>query len=82
MSAALRYRFWLESILGGTTAVLALVTLVWRDWIEAVFRADPDKGNGLAEWLVVAVLFLVTLTSAVAARREWRRGRALPASAT
>jgi hypothetical protein len=31
-----------------------VVTLFWHDWIEAVFRVDPDQGKGSAEWLVVA----------------------------
>ena len=46
MPAGLRLRFWLESVLGSITGILAVVTLFWHDWIEAVFGADPDKGNG------------------------------------
>jgi len=75
MPSGLRLRFWLESVLGSITGILAIVTLFWHDWIETVFGADPDKGNGSAEWLVVAVLLLVTVTLAVGARVEWRRAR-------
>ena len=50
-----------------------MVTLFWHDWIEVIFRVDPDKGSGSAEWLVVVLLLLVTVTLAIAARIEWRR---------
>lgn len=75
MPAGLHLRFWLESVLGSITGILAVVTLFWHDWIEAVFGADPDKGNGSAEWLVVIALLLVTAALAVSARIEWRRAR-------
>jgi hypothetical protein len=54
--------------------MLAVITLFWHDWIEAVFRIDPDSGGGSAEWLIVVVLLLVTVALAVGARHEWRRG--------
>jgi undecaprenyl pyrophosphate phosphatase UppP len=75
MPLGLRLRFWLESVLGSITGILAIVTLFWHDWIEVVFGVDPDKGNGSAEWLVVVVLFVVTVTLAVGASVEWRRAR-------
>lgn len=65
--------FWLEASLGGACGVLALTTLVWRDWIEAVFRVDPDHGNGGVEWLVVAALAVIAVSLGVAARASWRR---------
>ena len=71
----LRPRFWAETILGSATGVLAIVTLFWHDWIETVFGVDPDKGNGSAEWVLVAILLIVTVTLAVGARFEWRRVR-------
>ena len=75
MPSGLRYRFWLESILGSITGVVAVVTLFWHDWIEAVFGVDPDKSNGSAEWLVVLVLLVLTLALAVGTRLEWRRAQ-------
>jgi len=75
MPRGLRRRFWLESILGSVTAVIAVVTLFWHDWIEAVFGVDPDKGNGSAEWLVVLTLLILTAALAIGARFEWRRSR-------
>ena len=77
MPAKLRRRFWLESAGGCLSGVLAIVTLVWHDWVEVLFRVDPDHGNGLAEWLVVVMLVLLTLLLGVGARHEWRR--AVPA---
>ncbi len=52
-----------------------VVTVVWHDWIEAVSRVAPDRGNGSAEWLVVAVLAAVTFALIAGARYEWRRAR-------
>jgi DMSO/TMAO reductase YedYZ heme-binding membrane subunit len=75
MPSGLRHRFWLESILGSITGVVAVVTLFWHDWIEAVFGVDPDKGNGSAEWLVVLILLILTVALAVGARLEWRRAQ-------
>lgn len=69
----LRVRFWIESILGTVTGVLAVVTIFWHDWIETVFGVDPDHGNGSAEWLAVLVLAVVAVALAVGARHEWRR---------
>jgi hypothetical protein len=83
MPSGLRRRFWLESIFGSVTGIVAVITLFWRDWIEAVFRIDPDSRNGSAEWLIVLVLLLATVTLALGARREWRRaGRAMSAPRT
>ena len=73
MPSGLRRRFWLESICGSVTGIGAVITLFWRDWIEAVFRIHPDGGNGSAEWLTVVVLLLVTAALSVGARHEWRR---------
>ena len=75
MPQGLRHRFWLESVLGSITGCLAVVTLFWHDWIEAVFGVDPDQGNGSAEWLVVAGLLIITVVLVVGARLEWRRAR-------
>jgi hypothetical protein len=75
MRAQLRSRFWWESVTGTVTGVLGLVTIFWSDWIEAIFRVDPDHGDGSAEWLIVAVLLVVSVALAFGARLEWRRAR-------
>jgi uncharacterized protein involved in cysteine biosynthesis len=70
-----RRRFWLESGLALGCGILAVVTLVWRDWIELLTGFDPDHHSGWLEWLLVAVLAVACLLVGVAARGEWRRGR-------
>jgi hypothetical protein len=70
-----RGRFWLESGLALGCGILAGVTLVWRDWVEALTGFDPDGHNGWVEWLVVAVFAVSALVVGVAARGELRRAK-------
>ncbi|HTT92330.1 MAG TPA: hypothetical protein VMF65_22440 [Acidimicrobiales bacterium] len=69
----LRARFWFEVMMASVTGFVAVLTLAWRDWIETVFGVDPDHGNGSLEWVVVAVLAIVTVALVAGARVEWRR---------
>ena len=75
MRKALSWRFWLETGVAVVTGILFVITLVWNDWIELVFNVDPDQGNGLVEWSIVAILLIVTISLFVLARYEWRRAR-------
>jgi len=68
-----RTRFWIEAALATVTGLLAVLTLVWREWIEAVFHVEPDGGSGTLEWLVVGALVAVTCAFAAAARADWRQ---------
>jgi hypothetical protein len=72
VTRAVRARFWVESVLGSAAALLAILTTFWHDWIETVFRADPDHGNGGLEWAVVAVLAMFAATLLMFALSEWR----------
>lgn len=81
MRQSLRARFWLECLLSLITGFTALATAIDSHWIESVTGMDPDGGNGSAEWLVTLILAVITLVALVAARVEWRRGRAAAASA-
>jgi hypothetical protein len=73
MTSNVRRRFWVEATLTSLTGVLFLLTLFWRDWLEAVFGWDPDHHDGSAEWLLVAGLFVVTAALYAVTRMEWRR---------
>jgi hypothetical protein len=68
-----RRRFWIEAGLASVSGFLVLLTLVTKDWIEAVFRVDPDHGNGTFEWLIVAVLLATTVSFGLLARAERAR---------
>lgn len=66
-------RFWVKLALAAVTATLGAITMAWQDWIEIVFRVDPDHGGGWLESLIVVVAFGVTLTSSISAHADWRR---------
>jgi uncharacterized membrane protein YhaH (DUF805 family) len=68
-----RRRFWFVAGLGALSAVLFVLTLFVLDWIEAVFRVDPDRHSGLLEWGIVVVLAVMSVGSGLLARGEWRR---------
>jgi hypothetical protein len=71
-----RQRFWIETALGCLSVVLLVVTLVWKDWIELVFKVDPDAGSGALEWSIVALALALAVTFFALAHREWRRAYA------
>ena len=71
--AGLSARFWAELGLGLASTVFALLTLAWRDWVEIVFKVDPDHHSGSLEWVIVAVAVAITVVMFAAARIEWRR---------
>lgn len=70
-----RARFWIEAALAALTGALFVLTLISRDWIERIFGIEPDEGSGALEWLIVAVLLVVTIAFIAAARAEWRRAQ-------
>jgi hypothetical protein len=73
IAGRLRVRFLLEAGFGGAAAALGVLTLFWRDWIEAIFGVDPDNHSGSLEWLVVAVLLIIAASLGALARADWRR---------
>ena len=79
MKKGLRLWFYPETILGIIAGVMFVATLFNREWIEMVFRVDPDQGSGALEWFVVGGLAVVAIALGLAARYEWRRASAVAA---
>jgi hypothetical protein len=73
------WRFWVEAVLALLGGVLAATTLLWRDWLEIVFRVDPDHHSGSLEWMIVVIAATLSVALVALARRDWRRAAAIPA---
>jgi hypothetical protein len=65
--------FWIETAIASLSGSLFVLTLITRDWIEAVFGWDPDHHNGSVEWVIVGALLVVALVFGRLARANWRR---------
>src|SRR5258707_1009630 len=68
--------FSIELALAAVSVFLAIITVLWPDWIELVFNVDPDLGNGSLERAIVGLAFVLTIVFVALARREWRRAAA------
>lgn len=55
------------------SAGCVVLSVVWPDWIERVFDASPDGGDGSTEWGVTAVAVVATLVLVAAGLLEQRR---------
>jgi hypothetical protein len=42
--------------LAGFCGGLAVLTIFWPDWIEALTGYDPDQHDGSVEWLILIAL--------------------------
>jgi hypothetical protein len=65
-------RVRLEAAIAVLAGALGILTIFWRDWIEALTGWDPDHHNGSAEWLIVAGLLVVAVIMGSVSRRHWR----------
>jgi hypothetical protein len=72
----MRPRFWLEVLVVIASLTLWVATLIWPDWIELVFKVDPDEGNGALERALTILLPAVGFAVSFVTAREWRRDRA------
>ncbi|MBC7592359.1 MAG: ABC transporter permease [Kineosporiaceae bacterium] len=53
-----------EFVLAGISSILAIATAVHPQWIEALFRIEPDRGSGALELVTVTVFGLLALVAA------------------
>lgn len=68
-----RLRLWVESLTALVALGLSVLTLLWHDWIEAIFGVDPDRHSGTVEWAVAGGLFVLSVVLGVLASRVRRR---------
>jgi hypothetical protein len=78
MKRKLRPRFWIEAALAILSVLFAALTLLWKDWIEIVFRVDPDHHSGALEWVIALTFTAATIVCSALARLEWRRSSVVP----
>jgi hypothetical protein len=71
--SGIRLRFRIELILAVVSVLLAGVTFIWPNWIEILFEAEPDAGDGSLERAISLVFLLVAAVSFVLARLDFRR---------
>ena len=79
MTNRLALRIWLETALGVLTTIALAMTLAVPDWIERIFRFEPDGGDGSSEWGWAISLAVATIALLVDAGRL--RSRLAQASA-
>ncbi len=75
------YRIFLariEASLAVLTGVLGILTLFWRDWIEALTGWNPDHHSGSLEIGLISVLLISSVGCTVTARRTYRRLAVVP----
>lgn len=72
MRRSLPLRFWFEAAVGAVGTILFVLTLVTREWIEALTGWDPDGGSGALEILIATSLLAIATISILAARRTHR----------
>jgi len=70
-------RWKVEAFLAASFAIATMVTAIAPQWIEAL-GFEPDRGDGSAEWAVVAVLGVAALVSALLSRRHYLLRRRTP----
>jgi hypothetical protein len=73
-----RVRVRLETAVTLCAGILGILTIFWRDWIEALTGMDPDRHNGAIEWIVVVGLLAVAVVMGLVSRRHWKLLAAAP----
>ena len=61
-----------ELVLAIVSALLFVLTLITREWIELVFGVEPDGGSGALEWAIAFAFLLAAVGFSLLARRDRR----------
>jgi hypothetical protein len=72
MSVRRIVRARIEAFLAVVLAVLALVSLLWPQWLESWFEVSPDGGSGATEWWIVVAFGVLAIAVSVLSRRDYR----------
>jgi len=70
--------FWLGTATATVSGVLFSLTLFFRDWIEILFRIEPDHHSGAVEVVILFASATITAASIAFARREWAHRECVP----
>lgn len=73
MDPRLRGRFRLECMLALLGACTTVIAVIWPNWIEMLFRVEPDNGNGSTEYGLAIGLLAATLLLTIRAGWTWRK---------
>ncbi len=66
-------------MIAAVNIVLFTATIIWPEWIELVFRVEPDAGSGALEWAIAGATLVISLVCLILMRVEWRRVASQPA---
>ncbi len=73
----LRVRITIEAACGLVSLALCLLTLLNREWIEALSGLEPDAGSGALEWGIVAGFAAAAIACGALAVRDRERLRTI-----
>lgn len=77
MERRLRIQVWVETALAVIGVGLALLSMIWPQWIEGIIGVEPDGGSGELEWVIAAGFLVAGVVFGLLARRGQRRLRRL-----
>jgi hypothetical protein len=64
--------FRIELALAACGVLTSALTLIWSDWIELVFRTEPDRGSGTLEWAIAGGGLAIATAFSLVARSQRR----------
>lgn len=66
-------RRWISGSLAVAATLLLIMTLIWPRWIEGLFEASPDGGDGLFEVLSVVAFAVLAAIAGTDLLIAWLR---------